>query len=174
MTKAIGFTGTQNGMTPRQSQRLFVLISNRVARVDPPEAHHGDCIGADAEFDLLCRTLKCKMVLHPPLNSSKQAFCAKEGDKVFAPLDYLERNRAIVNDCDVLYAAPAGYEEEFRSGTWATIRHASRVGREMVIVWPDGKCTFVEKNAKDYDTLPQFVHTPFSDDVGENEMELEQ
>lgn len=50
----------------------------------------------------------------------------------------LDRNRDIVEAAEVLIACPDGPERQ-RSGTWATIRHALRVGKPVVIVWPDGR-----------------------------------
>ena len=39
----------------------------------------------------------------------------------------------------VLIAAPAEQEgERLRSGTWATVRYARRLGRRVVLVCPDG------------------------------------
>ena len=43
MIRAAGFTGTQVGLTPEQETALVSLIS----QLNPQEAHHGDCIGAD-------------------------------------------------------------------------------------------------------------------------------
>jgi hypothetical protein len=172
--KAIGFTGTQQGMTPEQTDRLFIRIRDRVSHVDTPAAHHGDCVGADAEFDAIARQFKCKMVIHPPLNTAKEAFCFQEGDTSWPPLDYIARNHQIVDLCDVLYAAPAGFEEELRSGTWSTIRYACKVGRETIIIWPDGLVTNIEANAKDYDTLPQFTHVDSRGKKVANSMELQQ
>ena len=62
-------------------------------------------------------------------------------DEVRDPLPYLERNRAIVDACDILIACPKGMQEEQRSGTWATVRYARRRDRPIVIVWPDGTVT---------------------------------
>jgi hypothetical protein len=51
---------------------------------------------------------------------------------------YLDRNREIVDNTDVLVACPAGPEER-RSGTWSTIRHALRWGVPVILCWPDGR-----------------------------------
>lgn len=45
--------------------------------------------------------------------------------------DYLDRNREMVDGADVLIAFPKTAEEETRSGTWATIRYARKVGVEV-------------------------------------------
>jgi len=51
----------------------------------------------------------------------------------------LERNSDIVADSDLLLATPRFYEEELRSGTWATVRRARKANKPLIIVWPNGK-----------------------------------
>jgi len=47
--------------------------------------------------------------------------------------------RDFVNECDVLIAAPGEFVERKRgSGTWGTVRYARKLGRPLVIIWPDG------------------------------------
>jgi hypothetical protein len=45
-----------------------------------------------------------------------------------------------------LLAAPRTKTEEQRSGTWATIRYARKLGRQVCLLWPDGLHTW--KGAK--------------------------
>ena len=130
-----GFTGTQRGMSP--AQRL--AFRRLVAGSGFAEFHHGVCVGADAEaHDLVgVYTRYTVRVLHPPEDDKKQASLVKrEGDRVEKPLPYLERNKKIVNACDILIAAPKTLTEERRSGTWATIRYASKRGVPVVILKP--------------------------------------
>jgi predicted Rossmann fold nucleotide-binding protein DprA/Smf involved in DNA uptake len=54
------------------------------------------------------------------------------------PLPYLERNHAIVNESDFLIAAPDG-PETLRSGTWATVRYARKVGKRVLVIMPNGE-----------------------------------
>lgn len=126
----IGFTGTQRGMTRRQVVALRQLMTGAT------ELHHGDCIGADAQADAIARIFGVPVVIHPPENPSKRAFTAQGGDTVWQPLPYLERNHDIVDECDVLIAAPKTPNEELRSGTWATVRYARRIGRPVNILTP--------------------------------------
>ena len=53
----------------------------------------------------------------------------------------LDRNRDIVDACDVLIATPKDFVEELRSGTWATVRYARKQRKPLVIVWPNGETT---------------------------------
>lgn len=132
----IGFTGTQDGMTRAQRAAVFDELPKAT---EDHEVHHGCCVGADAEFhDLVEQWLPCRIVGHPPLNTSKMA---KLGcDDFMEPMEYLARNRQIVEHSQVLIAAPKG-AEELRSGTWSTVRYARKRGVPVTIVWPDGAVT---------------------------------
>lgn len=129
---AIGFTGTQKGLTQKQRDSLFLLL-NEHKRTD---FRHGDCIGADAEAHIFARNAGHKIIIHPPIDKSKQAFC--RGDGYVAAKDYLDRNHDIVRASQWIIACPKGFAEELRSGTWATIRFAKKLGKRLTIIWPDG------------------------------------
>lgn len=143
MTK-LGFTGTQLGMTEIQAQMVFdeMMLYGQVPGDAVTEAHHGLCVGADEDFHGLLGYMPKSLVVHghPPLNTSKMAkglIC----DVMHEPLEYLARNRAIVDAVDTLFAAPKG-AEELRSGTWSTVRYARRKGINIRIVMPDGASRF--------------------------------
>ena len=135
-TKHIGFTGTQVGMTRDQKDSFRLLI----ARLLPTDFHHGDCIGADAEaHELVLETIPQKVFIHihPPDIKTKRAF--KTADDIWPEKPYLERNHEIVDATRMLIATPKGMTEEQRSGTWATIRYAWKVGgKKVFIIYPDG------------------------------------
>ncbi len=103
------------------------------------EAHHGDCHGADTIFHWVIEYTHpgAELHIHPPEDDKKRSFCV--GHMTYEVKPYLERNRDIVNACDVLIACPKGEKEELRSGTWATIRYARKVGKPVAILWKDGK-----------------------------------
>lgn len=131
MPRHVGFTGTQHrGMTLSQRMEFENLL-----RPDDV-VHHGDCVGADKDADTIARRVGCKVVIHPPDNDSKRAFCAQPGDEVRKPLPYLVRNRDIVNESETVIAAPRTAIEELRSGTWATIRYARQKRRSLIILRP--------------------------------------
>lgn len=121
----IGFTGTQRGMTDTQRTRVAELLKRA------SEFHHGDCVGADAQAHELALALKIPIVIHPPENPNKRAWC--QGGLVLPPKPYLERNQDIVDQTEILIATP--FEAEtLRSGTWATVRYARRRGIPIWIV----------------------------------------
>lgn len=127
---AVGFTGTQRGLTKRQSQAL----SRWLQHYHPDEFHHGDCIRADEQAQLLCG---CLRVIHPPSDSSRRAFCPY--DLITPPKPYLKRNRDIVDATAILLVCPGEMTERLRSGTWSTFRYALKLGTKIIFVfYPDG------------------------------------
>lgn len=126
-----GFTGTQDGMTMKQILALEPMLAGLTW------LHHGDCIGADAQAHVLALRHGVKVHLHPPKSPNKRAWCENWSIKDFE-LDYLERNHVIVNDSSIMFACPAQRQEQLRSGTWATIRYAKKVGKSLLIIYPDG------------------------------------
>jgi hypothetical protein len=140
---ALGFTGTQRGMTFHQT----LVISNYLLGQELVQvwAHHGDCLGADHDFHRLIRQLRHPIApsryvgrihLHPPDVDTKRAFC--DYDRIEIPEPYLKRNHDIVDACWLLIATPGESEEVLRSGTWATIRYAKKTGRLRWVINPDG------------------------------------
>jgi len=126
----VGFTGTQQGMSQRQKEGFTRLILS----LKMIEFHHGDCIGADSEAHDIVRNMNrnTEIVIHPPSNSSKRGF--KKGDLVRKELPYLERNMLIVQETRLLVTTPFSLQEELRSGTWATIRYARKMGKPVLIL----------------------------------------
>jgi len=136
----LGFTGTREGMADEQ-RRAFIAWAKTAGAT---EIHHGCCLGADADaVDVFLSAAdlgftRPLIVAHQP---AKKAMLSDESlwssDVMKPPLDYLVRNRNIVDACDVLLACPKGPEEQ-RSGTWSTVRYARKCGKRVVIFWPDG------------------------------------
>jgi hypothetical protein len=127
-----GFTGTQRGMAPRQLKAVRQLLG-RVKVL-----HLGDCVGADVEAYQEARSLGIACIGHPPSERIKRALCRYDEER--APRSYLLRNRDIAQEgVDGLIAAPKEFVEARRSGTWATVRVARKLGRRIWIVLPDGK-----------------------------------
>ena len=133
---ALGFTGTRSGMTSVQRNVVANFLLQQRSFIT--EAHHGDCIGADAEFDEECLRLEVPRVIHPPVSDVYRANRQRFGISIVCPpKEYLERDVDIVIVTNILLAAPKG-EEINRSVTWHTIRCARKEGRLIYIVYPDG------------------------------------
>lgn len=138
---AVGVTGTQQGMTTAQHSAALETLTNLHLYEGHAVLHHGDCIGADASFHGMARMLGMGIVIHPPINPDKRAYCTTSpGDLMWTEREYMDRNQDIVDSVGALVAAPSG-PEVLRSGTWATIRRARKRGIEIFIVWPDGSVT---------------------------------
>jgi hypothetical protein len=135
----IGFTGTQQELPAAQERGLELLLGVIHATNAVAEAHHGDCIGADARFDDCCWRLGIERHAHPGPDGARRAHCC--ADLIYPSLPFLDRNHVIVDASDVLIACPRGTAEELRSGTWATVRYARKSGRKIFFVWPDGHTT---------------------------------
>lgn len=140
MTLSIGFTGTRHGMTPTQLDAVRQLIAD-LAPVTTFSAHHGDCIGADAQFHDLCRAIdRAYIIVHPgPVIDGLQAGCV--GDDRRAPARHMARNRSIVAESTVMIATPFEADEQPRGGTWATIGMARRAGKPLALAHRSGLVT---------------------------------
>jgi hypothetical protein len=136
----IGFTGTRKGVTKVQHDVLREeLLTGFGAEIQA--AHHGDCVGADADFDAICAELGVHRTAWPGYNAYHQwpnrAFC--KADQVMTIKPYKTRDRLIVlKGVDGLIACPGGMKEELRSGTWMTVRMARNMLRTIHIIYPDG------------------------------------
>lgn len=139
--KRIGFTGTRAGMTAKQKLALHGLLEQADEDAYGIEFHHGGAPGADKESHDTVRMMKSmitgatNIVVHPAIDGGRNWFGAKI---VHDPKPPLIRNHDIVDETEILIATPRRTHEELRSGTWATIRYARKVGREVYIIWPDG------------------------------------
>jgi hypothetical protein len=143
----LGFTGTQKGMTDRQISSITQLL----LKLRPTEWHHGDCIGADDESHMIARSIGTpRIVVHPPVDPKKRAYvehgalsiieCGSQPFTLIVrePKPYIERNHDIVDESNEIIATPGTPYEELRSGTWATVRYAQKVGKKVTLIMPDG------------------------------------
>jgi len=128
----IGMTGSKTGMNDLQKKLFaeFVTLNSVV------ELHHGDCVGADADAHNIAVACGVKIVIHPPVDSKLRAFCSEAIELPVKP--YLARNKDIVNAGELLVAFPNSRTETLRSGTWSTVRYARKIGKQVVIFYPDG------------------------------------
>ncbi len=138
--KKIGITGSRKGLTDSQREKFLKSL----AEFSNVEIHHGDCVGVDEGIHKILFAEKgenpkvIQITIHPPSDNKQRAFCetASSKDSILvhslATEDYLTRNQSIVDHCEELWAFPDG-PEKLRSGTWATIRYAKKVGKPVRI-----------------------------------------
>lgn len=137
------FTGTQQGMTPEQKDRVLRLMIIR--RIHIQEIHVGGCIGADQEFYEMLTENQLAITTIWPSNIQSKHGIAVEHHRLHYPhmvqpeQPPLDRNKEMVNLSTHLLATPKEYEEELRSGTWATIRAAWKQRLVTTIILPNGK-----------------------------------
>ena len=135
----IAFTGTQQGMTDDQMQRLRHYLTTLHRTASATGFIHGDCIGADEQFHHLVLEVfgdPARLLIHiyPANIPGKRAYCNSR--HIADPRPPLVRNKQMVDLCDLLLVAPRVMQEQQRSGTWATYRYAKRRGRRIRIFNP--------------------------------------
>lgn len=126
-------------MTPAQAQTLGRVLAELAER-HPGRALcglHGDCVGADAEFDAICKRRSIPAKIRPANVPGMRAGCDSEA--LAAPRPPLVRNREIVADSELLIACPRTRDEVQRSGVWATIRAMRRKGGQVYLIDPEGE-----------------------------------
>lgn len=133
----LGFTGTKIGMTHEQK----LLVRHQLLEMSPARVVHGDCVGADDDFDRIAVQLGLLRELYPSDATSYRARGdLRQPELLFAvhePAPPLRRNVLIVRSATQMLACPKGPEER-RSGTWATVRRAVQDGKPVLVIWPDG------------------------------------
>jgi len=132
----IGFTGTQQGMTPWQKLHVEMILKKAKEDFQEIEFHHGDCVGADSDAHDEARKVGADIVIHPPENDSKRAF--RGSKNIRQPKPYLSRNHDIVDETEFLIATPKEKKEVLRSGTWATVRYAKKLDKRGIIIYNGG------------------------------------
>ena len=128
-----GFTGTRNGMTEHQKQTLELILRDCTK---PASFHHGGCRGADRQAHCVAFLLTSVVVYPGDADRYRKWEQHLDTCELRPWKPYLERNHDIVDACEILIAAPKSLTEELRSGTWATIRYARKIGRPVIILDP--------------------------------------
>lgn len=136
---ALGFTGTREGMTAAQKEAFRLLIES----ICPDEFHHGCCVGADDEatdiVEEVMGAATVRIVGWPSTLVSLTSTAAKlRSSDIHEAEPPLDRNRKIVGSTGQMIACPKGPEER-RSGTWATVRYARKLGRPVTVIRPNGE-----------------------------------
>jgi len=145
----IGFTGNQLGMSRRQTKAFKTIMLDLLMNVRTFQ--HGGCIGSDKQAHDIIFEIRnnisinltyplsenVKIIIHPSNNLAKRADCILDtNDELLGEKPPLERNMDIAKSCDILFVTPRTLREERRSGTWATVRYARKLGKMIVILDP--------------------------------------
>lgn len=143
----IGFTGSREGPTKEQRD-MWGYVCKELIGI---EAHNGCAIGVD-RYVALNPTKQAQKrnwtAVFWPANQDGLNWAADVGRayvkygllrEVRPPL---ERNKCIVTESHGLIAMPITIEEQVRSGTWATIRYARKMGKPVLVIGPNGDIWF--------------------------------
>ena len=134
----VGFTGTRNGMTDIQKEKVDGILQILLIKYPKLIALHGDCVGADDDFHKICRLLEIPIEIRPCDLVHYRAFCEK-ASVTYKAEKPMKRNRAIVAQADVMIACPPNFERIKRgSGTWATISFSKKANVLLYIIYPNG------------------------------------
>ena len=126
----IGITGTREGMTDYQAEQVYKVLE----QLKGSEFHHGDCVGVDCEAAHFAHALGYTIVCHPPKSTEKRGFFG--GDEMREPAGYLQRDRAIVDECDILLVVPLQMTWQPRGGTWYTHDYAKKTNKPFNVIYP--------------------------------------
>lgn len=141
MTTSIGITGTRLGATRLQMRVLMgtLLLYYKTMPAEPIELHHGACVGVDEQAALLGKALNFRVIAHPPTNHAYLSQISLTVSKLVLPeAEYLERDRDIVDNSQLLIALPNTTAENPRSGTWYTYNYAQGKNKTLMLILPDG------------------------------------
>ena len=139
---SFGVSGTRYGMNSLQIAAAKYILQEIIASNEYGVCmHNGSAIGADAQFFYLFKEFDDPYLLtigHPSNIKADRHLCAHlKFDQIRKPFAPLVRNQHIVDESDLLIAAPAGPEDT--SGTWSTIRRARKKKIPVQIIYPDGR-----------------------------------
>ena len=127
----VGITGTRNAVTDKQVTEMIRFLKSLP---EGSELHHGDCVGADFQAAVIAQHIGIKTVCHPPEKIELRAF--HRSDEKRPEKSYLARNRAIVDEVDMLMVVPMQDEWQPRGGTWYTHDYAKKKGKPVQMFWP--------------------------------------
>lgn len=118
----IGFTGSRDGLSPRQIDGINGLLRSLTS--GNHRIHHGYCKGADEQIHKIAKELRISIVGHPPIKIEYKANISEDDFyHIFGPMDYQQRDREIVSVCAYMVATPKSMEDK-SGGTWYTINYA--------------------------------------------------
>jgi hypothetical protein len=131
----LGFIGGRKGQTVNQNR----VVASLIQELQPSEAHHGDSIGCEAQFHVLCVAQRVPTVLHPSETPNVRA--NSRGARLVLPeKPHLERARDVIDASDVVVICVQEEKgERLHSGNWAAARMCRRIKKPFVIVRPSGK-----------------------------------
>lgn len=133
----VGITGSRDGCTNPQRHTLERALARLCRDHGTKVFHHGDCVGVDWQAAAMARSFGLHVIGHPPVNESLRSYFPS--DEMREPAGYLERDRALSGEVDLLLGCPKTPWPQHRSGTWFTIKYAEQTGTKVAVILPDGR-----------------------------------
>jgi hypothetical protein len=130
----IGVTGTREGANDKQLKQVAEYL---MSLGSGHELHHGDCRGVDVQIAAIAKHLGWRIVCHPPELTEQQGFFG--GDEVRAKKGYMERDRNIVEETELLIVVSLQDKWQPKGGTWYTHDYAKKKGKSVKIFYPNRK-----------------------------------
>lgn len=127
----VGITGTRDAVTDKQVMEIVRFLKSLP---EGSELHHGDCVGADFQVAVIASHFKIRTICHPPTKIDLRAF--HKSDEIRPENSYLARNRAIVDEVDMLMVVPKQMMWQPQGGTWYTHDYAKKKNKPVQIFWP--------------------------------------
>jgi hypothetical protein len=142
----LGVTGTRDGVTDAQRAWVYSTFEDGIRDGSIRRIHHGACTGADEFVHEVALESGVYIDVWPPVVTKYLAGACILNHPlvtVHPPMPYLNRDREVVKGGTAgLIALPRQDSQPPREswgGTWYTVDFAERLGRNVVICYPNGK-----------------------------------
>lgn len=143
---ALGATGTRDGVSDAQRGWVYTTFEDGIRDGTIRRVHHGACTGADEFIHEVCLESGVHVDVWPPIMTkhlAAQCMLAHPLVTVHQAMPYLNRDREVVRGgTSGLIALPRQDTQPSREswgGTWYTVDFAERIGRPVVICYPNGR-----------------------------------
>ncbi len=127
-----GVTGTRK-IAPEQN----IIVRKAIEELDDIDTLiTGGAYGVDtqAAYAGYLYHRNCHRLIYIPKGKWHNPVTYEYGEVFPVAGGYMARNQAIADDCDILLAFPQTADEQWRSGTWATVRKARKANKEVIIL----------------------------------------
>ena len=142
----IGATGTRDKITDAQRGWVYTTFEEAVLDGSIRRVHHGACTGADEFIHEVALESGIRIDVWPPIVTkylAPQCLITHPLVTVHHQMPYLNRDREVVrHGATGLIALPrqdVRPPRESWGGTWYTVDFAERMGRPVVICYPNGR-----------------------------------
>lgn len=136
----IGCSASRGGLSDAQKMLACRVLIDSLFEASRKKGsitfHHGDCINGDAFLHDAAHELGFSIVIHPPENGALRAY--KRAPVILPVKPYLERNREMVDACEVMVICPDTEAYRIKSGAWYTWKYAKLQKKRVILITPSG------------------------------------